>query len=85
MRRTNILARVAEAVSLPWNAFVAAFLYYTLLAALALGGASVRGPVVAGAYSMPLAVWAATVAVRLARSAAARVADIAVSPRLVTR
>jgi hypothetical protein len=85
MRRSNILHRVGEAVSLPWNAFVVAFLYYSLLAVLALGGSSARGSVVAGAYGMPVAVWAVTVAIRLVSAAAARVTLVAASPRLALR
>jgi len=85
MRRSTTLARIGDTVSLPWNTFVAAFLYYSLLAALALGGSSARGPVVAGAYGMPVAMWAAAVAVRLIRTAGARVSELAVSPRLALR
>jgi hypothetical protein len=85
MRRSNILDRVIDMVSMPWNAFVAAFLYYSLLAVLALGGTSARGPVVAGAYGMPVAVWAVTVAIRLVSAAATRVAVVAAAPRLALR
>jgi hypothetical protein len=82
MRRSETLARIGDMVAIPWNAFVAAFLYYSLLAVLALGGTSARGPVVAGAYGMPVAMWAVTVAVRLIRAGGARVAELAASPRL---
>jgi hypothetical protein len=85
MRRSTTLARIGDLVSLPWNAFVAAFLYYTLLAALALGGSTARGPVVAGAYGMPVAMWAVTVGIRLIRAAGARVTDLAGAPRLAVR
>jgi hypothetical protein len=85
MRHSITLDRFVEAISLPWNAFVAAFLYYSLLAVLALGGTSARGPVVAGAYGMPAAVWAVTIAIRLVSAAASRVTVVAASPRLALR
>jgi hypothetical protein len=85
MRRSQTLARIGDMVSMPWNAFVAAFLYYSLLAVLALGGSSARGPVVAGAYGMPVVVWAVTVAIRLVAAAGARVTALAASPRLALR
>jgi hypothetical protein len=84
MRHSTTLARIGDMVSMPWNSFVAAFLYYTLLAALALGGSSARGPVVAGAYGMPLVIWATTIAIRVVRAAAARVGEFLVAPRLAT-
>jgi hypothetical protein len=66
------LNRVQNAVSVPWNAFVAAFLYYTLLAVLMLGGGRFGAPAVAGAYAMPALAYGVTVAVRLVRAAAGR-------------
>lgn len=66
-RLTNLLS----AVSVPWNAFVAAFLYYTLLAVLALGGSSPGTGFVAGAYAMPPVMYGATLMLRLARTVSA--------------
>jgi hypothetical protein len=82
MNHSSVLERIKAIVAMPWNAFVAAFLYYTLLAALALGGASARGPVVAGAYSVPMLIWGVTIGTRLVRLAVARVAAIPVLPWL---
>jgi len=69
------LRQLIVLVEVPWNSFVASFLYYSLLAALALGGASARGPIVAGAYGLPPIMWVATVVLRLARMGAARLAE----------
>ena len=72
------LARVSALVAVPWNAIVVAFLYYTLLAALVLGGSSARGPVVAGAYGGPILVWAIAIGIRLVRQATARLVKLPV-------
>lgn len=85
MRRSNILNRAIDMVSMPWNAFVAAFLDHSLLAVLALGGSTARGPVVAGAYGMPVAIWAITVGIRLVGAASARATALAALPRLALR
>lgn len=61
---TQRLARLTQAFAVPWNAFVAAFLYYTLLACLALGGVSPGVPVVAIAYLAPVVVYVGTLASR---------------------
>jgi hypothetical protein len=66
-RFTNL----ATAFSVPWNAFVAAFLYYSLLALLALGGSNPGAGLVAGAYAMPPVMYAATMILRVSRAIAA--------------
>lgn len=58
------LARLVKAFAMPWNAFVAAFLYYTLLAMIVLGGVSPGIPVVATAYLAPLVIYLAVLANR---------------------
>lgn len=78
MARTEKQSKFTQLTTLfevPWNSFVAAFLYYTLLAALALGGASARGPLVVGAYGLPPIMLISVVALRLVRIASARVAE----------
>jgi hypothetical protein len=67
----STLNKLTTLVSVPWNSFVAAFLYYTLLAAMMLAGNNPGNAAVAGAYAMPPVVYAATILVRLYRVAAA--------------
>jgi hypothetical protein len=67
----NLLARLAAPIAMPWNAFVAAFLYYTLLAVVLVGGANPGNGAVAGAYAMPPIMYGATLIVRLYRAAEA--------------
>ncbi len=66
----STLNKLTTLVSVPWNSFVAAFLYYTLLAAMVLGGSNPGNAAVAGAYAMPPIVYAATILLRLYRAAA---------------
>ena len=54
-------------VSVPWNAFVGALLYYTILAAVALGGVSPSMAVVGIAYLAPVVAYAVTILARLPR------------------
>jgi hypothetical protein len=70
MRRNamNIFfSRLQTLVVVPWNAFIAAFLYYTFLTVLAVGGTSPGAPMVVGAYGIPVGAYTVTVAVRLVR------------------
>ncbi len=59
----RVAARNAHAVlaafSLPWNAFVAAFLYYVLLALLVVGDAGFSPLVMAAAYLVPVVCYVA--------------------------
>ncbi len=48
-----------SAVAVPWNAFVAAFLYFTLLTAATLGGADFSRLTMAVAYLLPVSLYAA--------------------------
>jgi hypothetical protein len=61
----HTIQTAAALASIPWNAFMAAFLYYTLLAAIALGGASPSGAVVGTAYLAPLVAYGVAIAARL--------------------
>jgi hypothetical protein len=58
-------------LSVPWNAFVAAFLYYTLLALLSLGGLSPSASTVAAAYAAPVIVYGLVLVARAVRRVAA--------------
>jgi hypothetical protein len=50
---------VVAAVSLPWNAFVAMFLYYVLLALFVVGDAALSPLVMTVAYLLPLVCYVA--------------------------
>jgi hypothetical protein len=65
------LIHLAAAFSVPWNAFVAAFLYYSLLAVLALGGSNPGAGMVAGAYAVPPVMYVATMMLRVTRAVSA--------------
>ena len=82
MTNQSYLRAPLAALSVPWNAFVAAFLYYALLAVLALGGASPGVPVVATAYLAPAVMYVVTVLSRAVRAAAGLAASIARQPRI---
>ena len=83
MKIQTRLNRVGIALAMPWNSFVAAFLYYTLLALAAVGGASPGGPVVATAYLAPVVAYLAALANRAVRALASLASGIA-SPVRVT-
>jgi hypothetical protein len=82
MTNRDILRAVAAAVSVSWNAFVAAFLYYTLLAVLALGGTSPGVPVVATAYLAPPVMYLVTLLSRAVRAGAGWAGSLAAQARL---
>lgn len=65
------LNQVTALAAVPWNAFVAAFMYYTLLAALALSGTQFGSVTVGAAYGVAPAVYGVTLALRLVRGAGA--------------
>lgn len=56
---------ILAALTDPWNAFVIAFLYFALLAILALAGLSPELPVVVTAYAAPFVAYAVFVIARL--------------------
>jgi hypothetical protein len=62
---TSRIQAAAALVTVPWNAFVAAFMYYTLLTALVLGGISPSLAVVGTAYLAPIVAYFVTIAARL--------------------
>lgn len=69
-----------HAIQIPWDAFVAAFLYYTLLTLVAIGVANPPGLFMAAAYLLPVAVYASLVAVRAVQAFAALPIDIGETP-----
>ena len=57
--------RIAASFVVPWSGFVAAFLYYALLAALLLGGVSPQAATVGLAYVAPVLAYAVWLASRM--------------------
>jgi len=76
---------VRRFLALPWNAFVGAFLYYTLLALITVSGLDIGAPFVIAAYGMPLAGYLATLLVRAGRMVASVQVDLFHAPRAVAR
>ncbi len=76
------IGRGLRALSMPWDAFVAAFLYYIILALFALGGATPGVPVVATAYLAPLVVYLAALGNRALRAVSAWSRDVAQTARV---
>jgi hypothetical protein len=77
--------RVWTFLALPWNAFVGAFVYYTLLAVLTVSGLDLSAPFIVAAYAMPLAFYLAMVLVRAARAIASVPIDLFHAPRALAR
>ena len=57
------MTRVAAAFSLPWTAFVGAFLYYTLLTLVAVAAQDLPAAFI-GAYGVPVVLYACVIAIR---------------------
>ena len=62
---TPVSHRIAASFVVPWSGFVAAFLYYALLAALLLGGVSPQAATVGLAYVAPVLAYAVWLASRM--------------------
>jgi hypothetical protein len=71
MTNSAKLSQVTTLVAVPWNAFVVAFLYYTLLASIALSGAQLGSMTIGVAYAAAPVAYGATLLLRLVRGAAA--------------
>jgi hypothetical protein len=71
MVNSSNLHHVNHLVVVPWNAFVAAFLYYSLLASVALSGAQLGSMTVGVAYAAGPVAYGATLLLRIVRGAAA--------------
>jgi hypothetical protein len=72
--------RMLSAVMVPWNAFVAAFLYYTVLTLLVLGIANLAGLFMAVAYLLPVALYVGLLGLRAVRALAALQIDLGDTP-----
>lgn len=68
MTLSDRVNKLAAAVSVPWSSFVVAFLYYTLLAIVVLGGGSLGAGSILFAYAVPPAMYVATLALRASRT-----------------
>ena len=64
MVELGIGRRLASGVSLPWSAFVAVFLYFTVVTACVIGGADFTPPVMAVAYLLPASLYLGILASR---------------------
>jgi hypothetical protein len=69
-----------NAVIVPWNAFVAAFLYYVALTMLAIGVADLPTVFVALTYMLPLVAYGALIGTRAVRALAAMPIDLGDTP-----
>lgn len=62
------MPKLVSALSVPWNAFIAAFLYYTVLTLIAIGLAGLSDAFMAAAYGLPVAAYGALLLARGARA-----------------
>ncbi len=67
---SNQLSKFTAAVSVPWSSFVAAFLYYTLMAVVVLGGSSPGAGTMVFAYAVPPVMYVAALLLRAWRAVA---------------
>ncbi len=74
------VAAFRAAFQVPWNAFVAAFLYYTLLTLLAIGVADLPVLFVTVAYLLPPAAYIGLLISRAIQALAALPIDIGETP-----
>ncbi len=72
--------KLLSAVAMPWNAFVAAFLYYVGLTLLAIGVADLPTMFVAVTYLLPVAAYAGLLGTRAVRALAALPIDLGDTP-----
>ena len=73
------MSRVLSVISAPWPAFVAAFLYYTLLTLVAIGGADLPAVFLA-AYAVPVAMYVLLLGARAMRALAGLRVDMGPLP-----
>jgi hypothetical protein len=84
-RLNTIVTIVVSSVMPPWNAFIAAFLYYTLLTLIAIGVADLAAGFVAVAYLLPVALYAGLLITRGVHALAALPIDIGETPHALMR
>jgi len=75
------IGKILSGFAIPWDAFVAMFLYYTLLTLLAVGGLDLADAFVVVAYGLPVASYIVFIAVR----ALARVQIDVLTPHSILR
>jgi predicted benzoate:H+ symporter BenE len=73
------------AISVPWNAFVGAFLYFTVLTAVVISGADISRLVMAVAYLLPLSLYASVLVSRALHALSTITIDIDHAPHAVIR
>ena len=73
------MTRFAAAFALPWPAFVAAFLYYTVLTLVVVGAADLP-PVFIAAYGVPVLAYVAVLASRAVHALATLRVDMGPLP-----
>jgi hypothetical protein len=83
--RSSLAHTLRDAVALPWNAFVAAFLYYTLLTVVVIGGADLGAGVMAVAYILPPALYAGLLLARAVRAISSIEIDLFHTPHALLR
>lgn len=76
---------IVAAFSVPWDAFVAAFLYYTLLTLIAIGVAELSVTFITVAYLLPAAAYAVFLTARGVRALAALPIEIGHTPQALLR
>lgn len=74
------LSSLVTAFAVPWNAFVAAFLYYTVLTLVAIGVEQLPTPFMAVAYLLPAVTYLTTLAFRAVHAVLALPVDIGHTP-----
>jgi hypothetical protein len=79
------MAQIFSALTVPWNAFVGAFLYYTFLTLLTVGGADLPAVAMAVIYLVPLAAYAVFLVNRAVRALAALPIDLGETPHALAR
>jgi len=84
-REPGLAHKVVAAVSPPWNGFVAAFLYYTLLTLITIGGVDLSFAFMVVSYALPVAAYGALLATRAARALAAMPIEIGETPHALAR
>jgi len=85
MSAGNLGRGFVAAFVVPWNAFVAAFLYFTLVTAAVIGGADISRLAMAVAYLLPFSLYASVLVSRALHALSAITIDIEHAPHAVIR
>jgi hypothetical protein len=85
MSASRIGQGFVSAVAVPWNAFVAAFLYFTLLTAATIGGADFSRLTMAVVYLLPFSLYAAMLVSRALHALSAVAIHIDHTPHALIR